>query len=243
MNWLLPVEEALESLSAPIMMFFRNDDAGWDDDALLRMLDVFELHGMPIDLAAIPTDVTGSLGQTLRERAERNALAVHQHGYSHTNHETIGRSCEFGPSRTRAQQQADIRQGWSRLQDVLGDVVQPIFTPPWNRCTTTTARCLADEGFTVLSRDATAETFGGSPLREIPVTIDWFRKRKGTQLNRFEIGHEIADQIRKGGPLGLMLHHAVTDVDELATLAQLIALLAVHPSVRRATLQQLHLSD
>ena len=34
--------------------------------------------------------------------------------------------------------------------------VDPIFTPPWNRCTQATADCLAMLGYRVLSRDATA---------------------------------------------------------------------------------------
>jgi hypothetical protein len=238
-DWLQPVRAALDAAPTPVSFFFRDDDAGWDDDSLFRMLDSFEETGTPIDLAAIPMAVTEQLGEELQQRAARGAIGVHQHGFTHVNNETVGRKCEFGSSRPRDLQRADISLGWGRLQDVLGDVVQPIFTPPWNRCTIETAQSLVDLGFSVLSRDITATPFGCAALRELPVTIDWFKKESGVSIGRGEIARRIAAEVRGGGSVGVMLHHAVTTADDLAATAHLVALLAEHPSARRATLQQL----
>ena len=69
-------------------------------------------------------------------RAGRPAASrVHQHGLAHVNHEPDGRKFEFGPSRTHEEQRADIEAGRRLLAERLGDAVEPIFTPPWNRCT------------------------------------------------------------------------------------------------------------
>ncbi len=237
-DWLQPLRQALDESSTPVAFFFRDDDAGWDDDSLFRLLDCFEETATPIDLAAIPMEVSTILGDELHRRAKRGAIGVHQHGFTHVNHETTGRKCEFGSSRFRDLQRADISLGWGRLQDVVGDVVQPMFTPPWNRCTIDTAQALVDLGFSVLSRDATATPFRCSALREVPVTIDWFKKDGGVQIDRDEIAARIAAEVRSGGPVGVMLHHAITTADDLASTANLVALLAEHPSARRATLQQ-----
>jgi hypothetical protein len=237
-DWLQPVRRALDDAESPVTFFFRDDDAGWDDDSLFRLLDCLEETGTPIDLAAIPMEVSPRLGEHLHERATRGAIGVHQHGFTHVNHETVGRKCEFGRSRLRDLQRADISLGWGRLQDVIGDVVQPMFTPPWNRCTMDTAQTLIDLGFEVLSRDVTATPFECSVLREVPVTIDWFKKEGGLLIGRDEIALRIAAEVRAGGPVGVMLHHAVTGPDDLVFTAHLVALLAEHPSARRATLQQ-----
>ena len=55
---------------------------------------------------------------------------------------TDGRKCEFGESRSRELQHADIAAGKELLSDLLGPITDPIFTPPWNRCTASTAALL-----------------------------------------------------------------------------------------------------
>ena len=102
-------------------------------------------------------------------------MGLHQHGLAHANHEREGRKCEFGPSRGLEAQRRDIEAGRARLTDLLGDRVDPIFTPPWNRCTTDTGTALAELGFRVLSRESRAEPLGVPGLFELPIHIDWVR--------------------------------------------------------------------
>ncbi len=117
-GWLDPLRAALDGSDRPVRFFFRDDDAGWDDDALELLLDVFAEHGLPVDVAAIPAALTDRTVELLTSRAAtgRNDVTVHQHGFAHVNHEAEGRKCEFGVSRTPAQQAEDLEAGRALLR-------------------------------------------------------------------------------------------------------------------------------
>ena len=149
------------------------------------------------------------------------------------------RKCEFGPSRAAAAQRRDIAAGRRTLADLLGPAVDPIFTPPWNRCTAVTAACLAELGFAALSREARAEPFGVPGLAELPVHLDWFAHRKGVRLAPAELAGRLADAIRAGGPVGVMLHHAIMDAAEMRRAGELLALLAGHEAVAARPMREL----
>jgi hypothetical protein len=243
-DWLAPIEEALERVAEPCSFFFRDDDAGWSDAALHMLLDEFDGAGVNVDVAAIPMALSRPAARLLAERMH-GAARVHQHGYAHVNHETAGRKCEFGPSRSAAQLAADVRAGRARLEDHLERAIDPVFTPPWNRCVPTTAdavlaagqftppwnRCVpttADAvlaaGHRVLSRDHTAGCLGRPTLGEVPVTIDWaVRGERGAAAARTR-GEAIAGRIAAGGPVGVMLHHALLDDAERAQVRLLLEL-------------------
>ena len=65
------------------------------------------------------------------------------------NHEPApAASCEFGPHAPRADQRADLAHGRRCCSSTSGRCCDPIFTPPWNRCTAATrATCLVELGF------------------------------------------------------------------------------------------------
>lgn len=238
-HWLDPVRYALDSLPDPVPLFFRDDDGGWSDDRLFRLLDLFAGYDLPVDLAVIPRALTQALAQKLCERIEANRelIAVHQHGFAHANHELEGRKCEFGPSRSRLLQQQDIESGKRLLADLFGPIAQPIFTPPWNRSTALTGQCLIDLGFRILSRDRSAEPLNISALSELPVRVDWFAKRKGFRLNQNQMGQLIADAVRDSEPVGIMFHHALMDACERDSASELLALLAAHDKAQCRLMQ------
>jgi hypothetical protein len=221
-HWLDPVRAALDAASERVEVFFRDDDAGWDDARLLALLDRFAAHELPLDLAVIPAALGPSLAPRLRERSASQRLRVHQHGYTHRDHEPEGRKHEFGPSRTPEQQRADIAAGRARLHDLLGDLPQPIFTPPWNRCTVATGHALTDLGFRILSREAKATPLRLAGLAEVPIHVDWVKPDRAQRL-----AAAFSDQ----GRAGVMFHHAVMDAEELGRADELLALLATHPHV------------
>ena len=240
MTWLDAVGRGLDRAGAPVTVFFRDDDAGWADERLETLLDVFARHGAPIDLAVIPEALDAPLAARLRDRraAAGGLVGLHQHGLSHRNHEVEGRKCEFGPSRPPGVQRADIEHGRRLLADLLGPDLDPIFTPPWNRCTPDTGAALAELGL-VLSRDATAAPLGIAALRELPIAIDWFAHRKGERIARAELGERIAERLGAPGPVGIMLHHAVMEHEDMSGTEELVALLAGHPAASLRTMGSL----
>ena len=124
-NWLEPLRRALDTAPQPLSLFFRDDDAGWADDRLFTLLDLFSRHAMPIDLAVIPLALTPRLADALlaRRAQDKVALGLHQHGYAHINHEVIGRKYEFGPSRSMRRQLEELAAGRDRLRALLGDQI------------------------------------------------------------------------------------------------------------------------
>jgi peptidoglycan/xylan/chitin deacetylase (PgdA/CDA1 family) len=222
--WLEPVRAALDAADEPVAFFFRDDDAGWADDHLMALLDLFDEHGVCVDLAVIPAALRPGLAAELRarRRAARAGVGLHQHGLAHVNHETEGKRQEFGPARGPSDQRGDLAAGRERLAALLGDDLDPIFTPPWNRCTEVTGRCLADLGVGVLSRDRGAGPLAVDGLRELGIDADWVR------LERAELGARVAARVRAGGPVGVMLHHAEMDAAGRADLGELLRLVADH---------------
>jgi hypothetical protein len=228
--WLEPLYQALDEAPRRVDFFFRDDDAGWRDDRLFLLLDLFNRYSLPVDLAVIPAELTKDLACELRRRAEAapQLLAFHQHGWAHVNHESEGRKCEFGASRSRDRLYRDLELGKSQIEALLGSGATEIFTPPWNRCTATTAGCLTALGFRVLSRDATAAPLNLPGLVELPVRIDWFAKQKGERISYPRLGKQIAEALVERQPVGIMLHHAVMDETELVRLGQLLAVFSAH---------------
>lgn len=219
---------ALDAAEAPVPVFVRNDDAGWAGERLLDLLDV--LAAVPVDVAVIPSALAPALAGELLARP---GIGLHQHGLAHVNHEPEGRKHEFGPSRTASDQRADIAAGRERLAELLGDRVDPIFTPPWNRCTPETGHCLLELGFEVLSRESRAEPLGLAGLAELPVHVDFVR------LEPEELARRAAAAIRAGGPLGVMLHHEVMDEEAMLRAGELADLVAEHPGARPARMIEL----
>ena len=92
-------------------VFFRDDDAGWGDDRLSALLDLFAARGVPVDVAVIPAELHAGLAGELAARARAGGVRLHQHGFPHVNHEPSGRKHEFGPTRRAAEQCADVAAG------------------------------------------------------------------------------------------------------------------------------------
>jgi len=228
-DWLLPVRNALDRATTPVAIFIRDDDAGWDDPALHRLLDRCARHAIAIDLAAIPAAMSDSLAHELHMRIEAGeSIGVHQHGFSHTNHQGSGRKCEFGDERSGQQQHDDIAAGQQRLARLFGRHLDRFFTPPWNRCNQDTADALNALGFALLSRDRTAAPIDAAHLIELPVAVDWSKWMHDPDGLTVLAG-KLVQALASPGPCGIMLHHADMRPADLDALEALLALLANHP--------------
>jgi len=228
--WLDPLREALDESNTFIDFFFRDDDIGWATGEFRALLACCRRYSVPLEIAAIPNVLTTELADeicTLHAQSPA-LLGVHQHGFSHTNHEVSGRKCEFGVSRLYLDQYRVIKRGKIQLEAMLGSVLDPIFTPPWNRCTEITVECLSELGFRVLSRDATAPSLRVWGLEELPIAIDWFAKKEGARLSFQSLGTFMAERVKQRQPVGIMLHHELMSADERDLLGDLLVLLSTH---------------
>jgi hypothetical protein len=130
--------------------------------------------------------------------------------------------------------------GRELLEAQLSGCLQPVFTPPWNRCTDVTAELLSQIGVTTLSRHVGSAELRSLAVAEMPVSIDWsYAKRDGRRLTAVELAELAAEQVRRGVEVGINLHHAVMDVAELRRLEELCRLLAGHPAARCRPLAEL----
>lgn len=245
--------QALDAAPAPVSAFIRDDDAGWNDMRLFALLELTVRHGVPIDVAVIPQAMDTVLARELRSRhdAAPGLLGLHQHGFSHMNHEPEGRPCEFGPSRALARQRCDLRLGRERLRGHLGQRLDPFFTPPWNRCCEATPELLRELGFEALSRSR--GTPPQSVMPELPVDIDWSKiERRAREIASAApdggdalacagaaVLQALTARVRTGGPVGLMLHHAAMDGASLALLDSLLNALRAHPKLRWHSMREL----
>jgi hypothetical protein len=228
---------ALDAAPHPVEVFVRDDDAGWDDDALFRLLDLMQAVSMPIDLAVIPQVASQQLALQLMQRqdAAPGLIGIHQHGWAHLNHEPEGRRCEFGDSRSEQAQRSDVRAGRERLLSLFGTRLDAIFTPPWNRCSSRTPALLAESGLAALSRSRSA--LPQDALPELPVDVDWCRHEREAAASGHSnltdrVGLALTARIIEGGPVGLMLHHAAMDSASLQQLRPLLIALRTHPRAR-----------
>jgi hypothetical protein len=236
-----PLRQALDTAQRPVTFFFRDDDVGWGNTQLFVLLDLFAEHELPIDLAVIPQALIPPLATQILARVETTSarIGLHQHGFAHINHQASGRKCEFGSERSPAVQYTDIACGQLHLRDAFGEYLDPIFTPPWNRCMGETGQCLLDLGFRVLSRERGASPLNLLGLAELPVSIDWFARHKGVRLSREEFGRSCATAVTSGQPIGVMFHHARMDRDECHAAREFLSLLAAHPFVRCRPMEEL----
>ena len=239
---LTQLETLLAARTAPLHVFFRDDDADEDVPPLRRLLELFRQQQTPLNLAVIPGRLTAAGRDCLLQAVEAAPalIELHQHGWQHLNHELAGRKCEFGPSRSFAKQLADIQQGQLRMTEAFGPHWFSAFVPPWNRCTDTTVQALAQLGFRVLSRDRGEASSAHTDVQEIPVTLDLFRWRGGAQLRPVaELVDAFCQQAQSDATIGVLLHHKVMDDAAFTLVEAFLQLCQRFPVVRCQTLSQL----
>lgn len=233
----------LQSRRQPVTVFFRDDDAGWGNGTLRTLCERVSETGVELDLAVIP----GALDQPTAAELIRlsrqfgSNLNFHQHGYVHANHQQEGRRCEFGSEREIDSQRKDIELGRKLLHETLGELIDPIFTPPWNRCTTDTCKVLSEFDFEAISRISGSTAIEHFGLTDISVAIDWQKKKHGVPLAWTEFCQYAQHYLQNNDVVGVMLHHERLTDDDLDRLCRLIECLRSSDKVEfRSMLQIVH---
>lgn len=225
----------------PIHIFLRDDDIDDDEETLRELLDIALACGVPVNLEIIPQGLTEAGIRLVADhkRFTPALVGLDQHGWQHANHEQAGRKCEFGPSRSYAQQYDDIARGKALLETIFAELFTPVFTPPWNRYTSDTLRIVHELGFGGFSALGKAPVEGYC-FQDLSVTLDLYCWKGGAALKAPELFvTELTQQISGGAPIGLLLHHKVMAPDAFAFLAGLLAELRRYPFIHFHTFTSL----
>ena len=192
--------------------------------------------GVTVDVAAIPRpSPRRAAGSWRASRSAGWCACTNTASPTRTTSRSVGSpssGCRVaGPAR-----RPTSARGGSCSRTRFGAPIEPVFTPPWNRCTADTADAALAAGHVVLSRDVSAGRLDRPGLAEVPVSIDWSSRRHTTPMGRADA---IAADVAAGGPVGVMLHHAVMDADDRCHLAALLALVAASPMAIPTTVRAL----
>ena len=219
-------------------LWWRDDDAVRDTDALGRLFAIARAGNVPVTLAVIPATCDASLVAAIR--ACREATVV-QHGYAHANHARPGeRSSEFGADRALDERVGELMRGHARLADAFGVRFAPVFVPPWNRYSADVLASLPAVGLSGIS------AFGarGSPSPAPGVTqvnshVDPIAWRRGRSFigDEAAIGRVVThlrarrhDEVDATEPTGLLTHHLAFDDPAFAFVAELVERTRAHPA-------------
>lgn len=226
----------LGALPSPVVLWWRDDDAGRDHPRLATLLSLSAARGVPLGLAVVPEWLTDACIERIHGAALATAV---QHGVAHANHAAPpGKKIELGGTADRAELAAALRRGRERLAGAFGDRFVPALVPPWNRIAAELIPALPSLGFKGLSVYGPRRAASPEPgLRLVNTHVDLIDWRENARsLAPAEVMERLARVIESGTgePIGLLSHHLVMDATAFATLDQLLAGVLDHPQVRWA---------
>lgn len=205
------------------VIFFRDDDLGWEHGRFEELLGVFVAAGARLNAAAIPAACAGRYSRGDFARWQAN-LQVHTHGWSHANHAPAGagKKAEYGPHREFQAVAAELLAARQTVTELFGPLSFPAFTPPWNRLADVFVPALVPAGFHLLSRDGPPRAGCGIPEANVSLDLHTDRRHPGRGVRDWL---KAIDE-SPAGPVGLMVHHghmASGDFTELARLLDAVA--------------------
>ncbi len=137
------------------------------------------------------------------------------------------RSCRVGDGRTRDQQLVDVERGRDALAQLVPQLFEPIFSPPWNRCNPTTLEVLAEAGFLAVSFLEQQNSPRHDSLVRVPMTTDPITWRPEPVHRPWDkTRDDLLAALDRIGLAGLELHHELMGANEVAGLAGVLENLA-----------------
>ncbi|APG48296.1 polysaccharide deacetylase family protein [Phaeobacter porticola] len=206
-----------EGLILPV--WWRDDDAIAPTAHLDRLTNLSERLALPAHLAIVARDATHELAKQV---TATDTLVPVVHGWAHQNHAPAQeKKTEFGSHRPIDDVLVDAENGLSRMREMFGDDLRPMFVPPWNRIAPELEPWLAGIGFTALSTFTPRQRAKAAPgLWQINThldPIDWRGARAlvPPTLLLSQVVTQLAAR-RKGNadvaePYGILTHHLVQD--------------------------------
>ena len=222
-------------------LWWRDDDADSPTDEVRRMLDLSQATGAAVVVAAVPAKAGDALGPVLLDCP---TAVVVQHGFAHRDHSPadIRGKWELGLHRPLETILDELRMGWARLSDLLGNRLRPMLVPPWNRIDLEVVRELPGMGYTTLStfepRNAAEATPGLCQVNCHCDVIGWKQDRKfiGQEKTVDRLVEHLQarrlGQVDRDEPTGLLTHVWANDEDAWITLGAVLEIVADHPGGR-----------
>lgn len=209
------------------LVFFRADDIGIPSPNFYQLIECFQKHQLPLCLATVPAWLTEKRLKELRLLTGTNSSqwCWHQHGRVHRNFEKTGKKQEFGPARTKNEIHTSLVKGKERLEQLLDTDFHPVFTPPWNRCSSDTLQSLTDLGFRAVSRSKGARPETLLKLPDYQVNVDLHTRKEVEAHLALE---NFLTEIERGlasGLCGIMIHHQRMNSLALKLLDTLLGLI------------------
>ncbi|SDW76226.1 hypothetical protein SAMN05444358_1011691 [Ruegeria halocynthiae] len=217
-------------------LWWRDDDAITVTPQLERLASMSAELGLPVHLAVIPRDADAALVGCVSDHPE---LIPVVHGWAHQNHAPNGeKKAEFRLHRPIDALASDAGAGLTRLRDLFGNQLRPMFVPPWNRIDPKVTALLPGLGYRILSTATPRKAASGiAQVNTHLDPIDW----RGTR-NLIEPGKLIAQTVRllqdrragradNAEAFGVLTHHLVHDQDIWTFTQELLHRLLDGPGV------------
>lgn len=227
-------------MSAEVLLWWRDDDAGRHDMRLDRLLALATAGGWPLGLAVVPAWLDGA---TARRVLEAPTAHVLQHGWAHANHAVPGaKSIELGGTVDLDSCRSNLAEGAAHLRSTFGDRFLPVMVPPWNRIEPRFVEMLGGLGFRGLSTFAGDARGGACGLVHVNTHVDLIDWRGGRRMKpllqlKEEIEALLAQPCRQS--IGLLSHHLEMGLDDMRRMRQLLAYVDGLERCRWATLPSL----
>ena len=226
------LENYLDTLEAPRIYWWRDDDTGDDLDSLQRLLELRHEVSIPLVVSVVPLWASADCCSLLERTAD---TFVAQHGYDHSDHATQGeKSVELGGSVAPECVLDRVRQGQQSLKAHQWTSLLALLVPPWNRLSEEVIENLPDLGFKSLSTFAKDRRGWRYGLEHINCHIDPIVWREG---KRQMTADELIDvtirqlEVNSDKPTGLLSHHLEMDDRAYELLAGYLKILSRHPNI------------
>lgn len=224
----------------PVPVFFRADDIGRVDTNFSRLMELFTDHALPLCPALVPDWLSVDSWAAIRPSPRAEAFFCwHQHGFSHVNHETTGKKNEFGDSRSPDAVHRDIYAGKRKLEQIVGRVFMPVFTPPWNRCSRQTMQLLQELNFMALSRSINVQPPPPAGLPDLMINIDLHTRRETDPVLGMNNLLTECRAALANGRMGFMLHHERMNQQAFSFLELLFQAVKNQPNLVPCTFREL----
>lgn len=222
-------------------LFWRVDDVEALTPRLLRLLRLFGKYGYPACLQIVPGQLDPDLPRSLQDlrRSLGTRVLVSQHGYTHANHGEAPHEYEFGPTRSRSVQSADILAGRQILANAFGQDFFPAFTPPNNSFDQNTLMVLDQLGYRVLSQEG-RRYLGAYSFADFSVNIDALHDYTTLEPTPLKaLCHRVESLAFPDSVIGIMVHHELMNNQAFHILEELMSWLFSVSSIEHTTFEHL----